>query len=180
MWYSNRNYAGNYWIINNLNNSKTLISACSFVSLDIINIFPSIDNISGLKKVKSLLDARRDQFPPTACIIEVIKSCLECSNCIFNNKYFLKSDSTAQDPHMPCSYSNIAIQYFDVKVLEYTPATICWKWFRDDVFIAWPHSIDELAKWTLKTLTLILLKNSIYYESCYWHISLIKNPAKSL
>ena len=45
---------------------------------------------------------------------------------------------------MSCSYSDIAIQYFDVKALEHTLATICWKRFRDDIFIVWPHSIDEL------------------------------------
>ena len=36
------------------------------------------------------------------------------------------------------------MQYFDVKALEYTPANICWKRFRDDIFIVWPHSIDKL------------------------------------
>ena len=45
---------------------------------------------------------------------------------------------------MSCSYSDIAIQYFDVKDLEYTPATICQKRFRDDIFIVWPHSFDKL------------------------------------
>ena len=45
---------------------------------------------------------------------------------------------------MSCSYSDIAIQYFDVKALEYTQATICWERFRDDIFIAWPHSVDKL------------------------------------
>ena len=45
---------------------------------------------------------------------------------------------------MSCSCSDIGIQCFDVKALEYTPATICWKRFRDDIFIVWPHSIDEL------------------------------------
>ena len=45
---------------------------------------------------------------------------------------------------MSCSYSNIDIQYFNVKALEYTPATNCWKRFRDDIFTVWPHSIDEL------------------------------------
>ena len=44
---------------------------------------------------------------------------------------------------MSCSYSDIAIQYFDVKALEYTPATIFWKRFRDDIFIVWPYSIYE-------------------------------------
>ena len=113
-------------IIDNLNKSNTLISDCKLVSFDIINMFPSIDNISGLT-------ARQDQFP--VCIIEALKLCLQCNNFIFNNKNFLQSDGIAQGPHISCSYSDIAIQYFDVKALEYTPATICWKRFRDDIFI---------------------------------------------
>ena len=36
------------------------------------------------------------------------------------------------------------MKYFDVKALEYTPANICWKRFRDDIFIVWPLSIDTL------------------------------------
>ena len=87
----------------------------------------STDNISGIKVVKSILDARQDQFPSTACIIEALKLCLECDNSSFNNKHFLQSDGTTQGPHMSCSYSSIVIQYFDVKALEYTPATIYWK-----------------------------------------------------
>ena len=107
-------------------------------------MFTSIDNISGLKAVKSILNARQDQFPPTACIIESLKLCLECNNSIFNNKHLLQSDGTAQGPHMSCSYRDIAIHYFDVKALEYASATISWKRLRDDIFIVWPHSIDEL------------------------------------
>ena len=45
---------------------------------------------------------------------------------------------------MSCFYSDIAIQYFDVKPLQYTSTTICWKIFRDNIFIVWPHSIDQL------------------------------------
>ena len=35
-----------------------LASYSSLVSFDMINMFPSIDNISGLKAVKSILDTR--------------------------------------------------------------------------------------------------------------------------
>ena len=45
---------------------------------------------------------------------------------------------------MSCFHSDIAIQYFDVKPLQYTSTTICWKIFRDNIFIVWPHSIDQL------------------------------------
>ena len=44
---------------------------------------------------------------------------------------------------MSCSYTDIAIRYFD-EALEHTAATICWKRYRDDIFIVWPHSIDKL------------------------------------
>ena len=94
-------------IIGNLNKRNTLTFHCRLVSFDIINMFPSINNISGLKAVKSILDARQDQFLPTACIIEAIKLCLQCNNSIFDNKHFLQSDGTAQGPHISCSYSNI-------------------------------------------------------------------------
>ena len=46
------------------------------VSFDIINMFPTIDNMSELNRVKSVLDARHDQF--SACIIKDLKLCLEC------------------------------------------------------------------------------------------------------
>ena len=39
----------------NLIKSNTLTSACRLVSFDIIDMFPSIDNISGLKIVKTFL-----------------------------------------------------------------------------------------------------------------------------
>ena len=45
---------------------------------------------------------------------------------------------------MSCSYSDIAIQYFHVKDLEYIPAAISWKRFGDDIFVFWPQSTDEL------------------------------------
>ena len=45
---------------------------------------------------------------------------------------------------MSCSYSDIAIQYFAIKALEFNPPVICCKRFRYDIFIVWPHSLEEL------------------------------------
>ena len=99
------------------------------VSFDIVNMFPSIDNESGLQAVKNALEAREEQFPPTLCIIEVLELCLKCNNPIFNKKHFLQNDGTAQGPHMSCSYRDIAIEQFDKKALEYNAAVIGWKRF---------------------------------------------------
>ena len=49
-------------------------------------------------------------------------------------------------PHMPCSYSDIAIYRFDLKALSYTRKVLCWKRFRDDIFAVWNHPLQELHK----------------------------------
>ena len=81
-----------------IDNSNTLTSDCRLLSFDIVDMFPSIDNTPGLKAVKSVLDARQDQFPSAACIIEALNLCLEMQQFCFNNKHFLQSDGTAQRP----------------------------------------------------------------------------------
>ena len=45
---------------------------------------------------------------------------------------------------MSYSYSDIAIEQFDKKALEYNPPVIGWKRFRDDIFLVWPHSAEDL------------------------------------
>ena len=82
-------------ISDNLNKINTLTSDCKLASFDIMNIFPSADNISGLKEVKSVLDATKDQLPTI--------------NIKHNSKHFLQSYGAAQGPRMSCSYSDIAI-----------------------------------------------------------------------
>ena len=88
------------------------------VNFDIINIFPSIDNISVLKSVKKVLENRSNKFLPNDCIIEALKLCLQSHNSFLYNKHYHQSDDTAQGPHMSCSYSDIAIQYFDIKAID--------------------------------------------------------------
>ena len=94
--------------------------------------------------MKKVLESRSNQFPPSNCIIEALKLCLESNNSIFNNKHYLQSDGTSQGPHMSCSYSDKAIQYFDINSLELNPPVICWKRFRDNIFVVWPHTLEEL------------------------------------
>ena len=54
----------------------------------------SINNISGLKAVKSVLDVRQDQCSPTTCIVEALKLSSEFNSSGFTNKHFLLGDGT--------------------------------------------------------------------------------------
>ena len=49
-----------FTIIDNLNKSDILTSDCRLVSFDIINMLPCIDNISVLRTIKSILNARQN------------------------------------------------------------------------------------------------------------------------
>ena len=103
------------------------------VTFDIVNMFPNIDNKSGLDAVKSALLKSSTNTPPVECILEGLELCLTCNNSIFNNRNFLQTDGTAQGPHMSCSYSDIAISKFDTVALQYHFQPTLWKRFRDDI-----------------------------------------------
>ena len=114
------------------------------VSFDVVNMFPSIDNVSGMKAVENVLESRINKTPPTDCILEALKLCLECNNSVFDDRFFLQTDGTAQGPHMSCSYSDIAMAHFDNRAENYFLKPTVWKRFRDDVFTVWTHGIELL------------------------------------
>ena len=130
-------------IIDNMN-SMFLPANAILVSFDIVNMFPNIDNKSGLDAVKSVLLKRSTNTPPVECILEGLELCLTCNNSIFNNRNFLQTDGTAQGPHMSCSYSDIAMSKFDTAALRYHFQSTLWKRFRDDILVIWTHGTDTL------------------------------------
>ena len=49
-------------------------------------------------------------------------------------------------PNKSSSYSDISLYKFDLKALNYKTGSLCWKRFRDDVFVLWNVSFEELNK----------------------------------
>ena len=130
-------------ITDNLNDSN-LPDNSVLVNFDVCNMFPSIDNESGIKAIKEMLNVRENKNPPTECILEALRLCLECNNSVFNDKNFLQTDGTAQGPHMSCSYSDIAMAHFDIRAENYDLKLTVWKRFRDDAFSVWTHDVNTL------------------------------------
>ena len=133
-------------IIDNVNSRNIIAKDSDLGSFDVINIFPSIDNVLGLEAVSEILHNRESDFPPTEWILDALKLCLECNNSVFNNHFYLQVDGTVMGSHMSCSYSDIAMYKFDLKALNYKAGLLCWKRFRDDVFVLWSQSLEELNK----------------------------------
>lgn len=154
-------------IIDNLNDSNLPLSSV-LVSFDVVNVFPSIDNISGMKAVENILESRINKTPPTDCILEASKLCLECNNSVFDDRFFLQTDGTAQGPHMSCSYSDIAMAHFDNIAENYFLKPTVWKRFRDDVFSVWTHGVELLPDFLefLNGIDSFIMYNKIYYANC--------------
>ena len=133
-------------IIDMINDNNILTEDSVLFSFDIVNMFPSIDNVSDLEAVSEILENKETDFPPAESILEILELCLECNNTVFNEKFYLQEDGTAMGPYMSCSYSDIAMYRFDLKALSYTSKVLCWKRFRYDIFAIWHHSLQELHK----------------------------------
>lgn len=130
-------------IIDTLNDGN-LPANSILASLDIVNMFPNIDNTLAIRDITAMLNSRTKKNPPTTCIIEALLLCLQSNNTSFNKKNFLQTDGTAQGPHMACSYSDLAMARYDKIANETEKSPLLWVRFRDDVFMIWILSIEEL------------------------------------
>ena len=84
-------------IIGDLNTS-ILSENCILVSFDVVNIFLSIDNKSGLLGVKEPLPDSNFDADSTECIVDALEICLTCHNSNFKHPQFLQTGGTAQVP----------------------------------------------------------------------------------
>ena len=93
--------------INNNLNSLDLPLHSILVRFDAWNMFQNIDNNLALFSVKKYLDWSSKNILATNGL----------SEALFNYKKYLSMGSTAQEPHILCSYADIALTDIDEEVL---------------------------------------------------------------
>ena len=125
-------------------NKSVLSENCALVTFDVVNVFPNIDNESGLLIIKEALKNSNFDVDRTQCIVDALKICLTCNNSKFNHQYFLKTDSTTQGPHMSCSYADIGTAKYDSLANKFHLKPSVWKRFRDYVFVLCEHGTASL------------------------------------
>ena len=120
------------------------------VSLDIENMFPSIDNTRGIATIKKRL-AKEDNFPvPIDCIIEALDIILKCNNSKFNGINYIQKNGTATGAKNSCSYSDLALEPIDEEIYKAQNTTFkeihTYYRYRDDCFLLWVGSMDILKR----------------------------------
>ena len=78
-----------------INTNNMITDSSILVSFGIVNMFASIDNISGQEAVSEVLSYRESDFPPAECILEALTICLECNNSLFDNVFYLQENGTS-------------------------------------------------------------------------------------
>ena len=88
------------------------------VSFDVVNMFPSIDNQTGIAAVKLVLESRTTKEPHTECILEGLEICLYNNNSVFGLDNLLQVNGTATGAPNSCSYADIAMLSIDNDIFE--------------------------------------------------------------
>ena len=82
-------------ITDDIKNNNMITDSSILVSFDMVNMFPSINNISDLEAVSEILSYRESDFSTAEYILEFLTTCLECNNSVFGNVFYLQENGTA-------------------------------------------------------------------------------------
>ena len=120
------------------------------VSLDIENMFPSIDNTRGMQTIHQRLD-QEENFPlPTEHIIEALEIILTSNSSKFNGKNYLQKNGTATGSKNSCSYSDLALEPIDEEIFKAMTTIFkeihTYYRYRDDCFLLWIGSKEMLYR----------------------------------
>ena len=99
--------------------TKSMLSEnCVSVSFDVVNMFPNIDNKSGLLSVKEALTDSTFDVDSTQRIFNALEIRLTWNNSKFNHQHFLQTDGTAQSPHLACLVLMLTLPWPSMTLLQ--------------------------------------------------------------
>ena len=115
------------------------------MTIDVVDMFASLNSSDGLKITKSFLNKRKLKVPSTNCILEALRICLE-SNCSQFGDIFVKQHKgAATGPRYVCDYADLAMSSFDKLIFEYNPSLlVSYSRYRDDCFLIWEGNEESL------------------------------------
>ena len=108
-----------------------------------MGMFPSIENIIGIKSVIRFLDELVRKDPPAQRVMDALEMSLSCNNLAFNKNNYIQTDT--RGPDMLGSYSDIDMAGHDSIVLVHDFSHRMWERFNSDVFVVWTRDTAKLS-----------------------------------
>ena len=120
------------------------------VTLDVTSLYTNIDINDGLSASKEALNnfrPQRDIHPSNDYLIELLELVLTRNNFQFNNEQYLQIKGCAMGSRVSPSLANVTMGKFESNhVYTYHLQPHLFVRYLDDIFMIWPHGIDELHK----------------------------------
>lgn len=123
---------------------------------DIVNMFPPINNKTGVGRVcNKLMQFSEKLDVPVECIVEALEICSYKNCSIYQGQYWLQTNGTTTGPKNSCSYADIVAKCVDLIVLESKTIFPELRCFGE---VQWKGSITFL----LSTILLIKIYNLLW------------------
>ena len=125
--------------------SITVPKDCYLVTFDVTALYTNIPNDEGIRAVELTLKKHRPPFCPAQLVSNLLRLVLTKNNFTFNGKHYLQVGGTAMGTKLAPSYANIFMGHLEQQMLEgYHKKPTLWLRFIDDIFVVWPHDLNEL------------------------------------
>ena len=160
-----------------INKISTLIlpsdSTPILVTMDVISLYPNIDQDEGTAASEHFLNQRSSQFVPTDLLRRLIMLVLRSTVVQFGTKFYRQIKGTAMGSDMAVNYANLFMTKLEHDMLrEYEQLSgkrpLIWLRFIDDIFFVWLHdetSLKEFITFCNNYTISKNLKSTIKYTS---------------
>ena len=120
-------------------------------TLDVTSLYTNIPNEEGRRAMAYWLSRYRPQKtipnlqPSNPSLLTLLRMVLELNNFQFNGQNYLQIGGTAMGTRVAPTFANLFMGYFEEKhVYTYKVQPTLWVRFIDDIFLVWPHGMEEL------------------------------------
>ena len=117
------------------------------VSFDVVSMYPNITLDHGIRAARRKLLDRDSESPSIECITDAIKVIRMCSNIQFKGRNYIPIKGCNQGQKDACDFTDIAIDKVDQFLVDFSFNDLkldIYGRYRDDTFLPWLHSIDNL------------------------------------
>ncbi|CAJ0929694.1 unnamed protein product [Ranitomeya imitator] len=131
-----------------LRSMGTIPGGCYLVTMDVNNLYTSIDHTKGLNAVHWFLNTYTDfsSMQKEFCLT-MLDLVLSKNFFMFADQFFIQKVGTVIGSNVAPPYANIFMAFFEENFVYthhlYIQHSVCWKRFIDDVFLIWKG--DELS-----------------------------------
>jgi len=143
--------------------------------MDVVSLYPNIDQEEGAEACERILEERRTQSIPSSIVKKLILLVLRSHTMNFCGRFFHQLKGTAMGTSMAVNFANCFMSIFETQMLQEYASTYghqpaLWLRYIDDVFFVWKGtkaSLDNFINFCDNYSTAKGMASNIHFTSSY-------------